>query len=170
MSFDIISVMDTAREAERQGAIPSVTADGREFLIDKAGQIVWLTNKEEAPQYIKGNTILSEAASLAAYVARFRETSTPMMIAAISDKAVIVTLDYPTSAGPTRMAHRACWKLAESVEFKAWTSVAGKSMTQEEANGHLEAMRAVQQTLYWVKRNEDQLRKLAPQLMEDRTA
>lgn len=45
-----------------------------------------------------------------------------------------------------------------------------KSMTQEEADQHLANMRAVQQTLYWFKRNEEQLRKLAPQLMSQETA
>jgi hypothetical protein len=45
-----------------------------------------------------------------------------------------------------------------------------KTLTQEEADKQLERMRAVQRTLLWFKRNEDQLRKLAPNLVTQETA
>lgn len=129
--IDVTAVIDLAREAERRAVMIQQTEDGREFTVDKEGQIVWLTNKEEAPQYIRSHVRFSEAASLAAYVARFRETSTPLVTASISEKIVKVSLDYPTDAGPTRNAHQAWWQLTDSLEFKTWSSVAGKSMTQE---------------------------------------
>jgi phosphatidylserine decarboxylase len=45
--------------------------------------------------------------------------------------------------------------------------VARMKMDQEEAERHLERMRAVHQTLMWFKRNE--LRKLAPQITPTET-
>lgn len=129
--IDVNAIQETAREAERLALAVRKTEDGREYTYDVKGNLLWLTSKVEAPQFIRGNAVFSEAASLAAYVARFRETSSPIMVALAGEKVVKVTLDYPTSAGPTRNAHVAHWQLTESLEFKTWSSVAGKPMTQE---------------------------------------
>lgn len=129
--IDVNAIVAEAREAERLSQAIRKTEDGREFLIGPEGEINWLTDKEEAPQFVKAAPVFSEAVSLAAYVARFAETSTPLMAASISLLEVRVTLDYPTKDGPTRGQHSASWKLSESPEFKTWSAVAGKSMSQE---------------------------------------
>lgn len=45
--------------------------------------------------------------------------------------------------------------------------VARQKMSQPEADRQMEIMRAVQRSLLWFKRNEDQLRKLAPKLLPE---
>lgn len=135
--LDVEPIINVAREAERLRGNINKTEDGRQFIINEAGNVIFLTSRKEDPQFIAGQVQFHEGNSLAEYAKKYAGPAS-IFIADIVTNCVMVKLDYHEPGKPSHNVHTAFWPMPVSEEFRIWSALNGKWLSQDQFLQHLE--------------------------------
>lgn len=118
------------------------TPDGRRFLVTDGADVEFteVTDPNDLtplPDHIRQGVTVQTLDSLIEYVNRFR-TSDTLLFADMASNRIVGAIDYHSPEKAQRFAHTVIMDLPHSEEWKLWTGIDGKLMTQLEFARFLE--------------------------------
>lgn len=131
-----------ALSGARPAAQIILTEDGRQFLVTDGEKVTTeeITDPNglpRLPDHIRQGVIVQTLDSLIEYVTRFRTDDT-LLFADMSANRIVGAIDYHSPDKAQRFAHTVIMDLPHSEEWKLWSGIDGKLMTQLEFARFLE--------------------------------